>query len=136
MFNFSVDVAAAGGDHQTKRVLARPSSDPAKVRVQVQTGMNLEELDSRPEPDLFWVKRGRYVSGHPSGADTLIAIEVADSSLRNDRTEKSDLYAEAGLPEYWVVDIVGKCIFVMREVAADNPFGWQRTVRPGDTFRR
>ena len=110
------------------------SSDPSKVRIQVQTGMNLEELDSRPEPDIFWVKQGRYLSSHPTGTDTLLAIEVADSSLRNDRTEKSDLYAEAGVPEYWVVDVVGKCIYVMREVAADHRYGWQRTVRSGDSL--
>jgi len=110
------------------------SSDPAKVRIQVQTGMNIDELDSRPEPDLFWVKRGRYLRRHPTGTDTLLAIEVADSSLKNDRTEKSDLYAEAGVLEYWVVDVVGKCIYVMREVAADKHYGWQRTVHPGDTL--
>jgi len=110
------------------------SSDPTKVRIQVQTGMNLDELDSRPEPDLFWVKQGRYLSRHPTGTDTLLVIEVADSSLKNDRTAKSDLYAEAGVLEYWVVDVDGKCIYVMREVAADKHYGWQRTVHAGDTL--
>ena len=110
------------------------SSDPAKVRIQVQTGMKLRELDSQPEPDVFWVKRGRYLRSHPTGADTLLAIEVADSSLKNDRTLKSDLYAEAGIPEYWIIDIQGQCIYVMREIVGGKHYGWQRTVRPGDVL--
>lgn len=96
--------------------------------------MNMDELDSRPEPDLFWVKRARYLNRHPAGTDTLLAIEVADSSLKNDRTVKSALYAEAGVLEYWVVDVAGKCIYVMREIAADKHYGLQRTVHPGDTL--
>lgn len=39
--------------------------------------------------------------------DTLLVIEVSDSSLKNDRTDKSDLHAEAGVLEYWVVDVAG-----------------------------
>jgi len=96
--------------------------------------MNLDELDSRPEPDLFWVKQGRYLSRHPIGTETLLVIEVADSSLKNDRTAKSDLYAEASVLEYWVVDVAGKCIYVVREVAADKHYGWQRIVHAGDTL--
>lgn len=108
------------------------SSSPATVRIQVQTGMSLVELDSRPEPDIFWVKRGRYLRGHPTGKDTLLAIEVADSSLSKDRVEKAALYAEAGVPEYWIVDVQGQCLYVMREIAADKRYGWQRTLKPGE----
>lgn len=93
--------------------------------------MDLPHLDSRPEPDVFWVKSKRYLNGHPSGEDTLLAIEVADSSLKSDRTTKADLYAEAGIQEYWVVDVQGQCIYVMREVAADKRYGWQRTIAVG-----
>jgi Uma2 family endonuclease len=110
------------------------SSNPRNVRIQVQTGLNLDELESRPEPDIFWVKRARYVDRQPTAADTMLAIEVADSSLKTDRIEKAELYAEAGIPEYWVVDIRGRSIYVRREIAADFRYGWQRTVRPGETI--
>lgn len=108
------------------------STDRAKIHVRGQTGMDLPQLDSRPEPDVFWVKARRYFDGHPTGRDTLLSIEVADSSLQSDRTTKADLYAEAGIPEYWVVDVQGRCIYVMREVAADGRYGWLRTAVLGE----
>ncbi len=49
------------------------------------------------QPNVFWVKPKRYLQSHPTGQDALLAIEVADSSLRSDRTTKADLYAEAGI---------------------------------------
>jgi len=42
------------------------------------------------------------------------------------------LYAEAGVLEYWVVDVAGKCIYVMREVSADQHYVW--TVHAGETL--
>lgn len=105
------------------------STERAKVHIRIQSGVDLPQLDSCFEPDVFWVKARRYLDAHPTGADTLLAIEVADSSLRFDRTTKADLYAEAGIQEYWVVDVQGQCIYVMREVAADGHYGWQRTAK-------
>lgn len=108
------------------------SIDRSEIQVRGQTGMDLPDLGSRPEPDVFWVTAKRYFDGHPTAKDTLLAIEVADSSLRTDRTTKADLYAEAGIGEYWVVDVQGRCIYVMREIAADNHYGWQRTINIGE----
>ena len=108
------------------------STERSSIHIRGQSGMDLPQLDSRPEPDVFWVKAKRYLDCHPTGQDTLLAIEVADSSLKSDRTTKADLYAEAGIQEYWVVDVQGKCIYVMREVASDGHYGWQRTFTFGD----
>ncbi|TWU43152.1 hypothetical protein Q31b_21900 [Novipirellula aureliae] len=69
---------------------------------------------------------------HPSGEGTLLAIEVSDSSLRSDRIKKADLYAEAGIQEHWVVDVQVPCNHILREVAADGHYGWQRTANGGD----
>ncbi len=110
------------------------STSRDEIHIRSQTAVELPELDSCPEPDVFWVKSRRYRDSHPTGADTLLAIEVADSSLHFDRTTKADLYAAAGIQEYWVVDVQGKCIYVMREVAADNHYGWQRTAKVGETL--
>jgi len=61
-----------------------------------------------PQPD-FAVLRFRsdfYATGsRPGPADTLLVVEVADSSLRYDREVKLPLYAGAGIPEYWIVDL-------------------------------
>ena len=104
------------------------------IQLRSQSGVQMPEHDSCPEPDVFWVKSRRYLDSHPTAADTLLAIEVADSSLHFDRTTKADLYAAAGIQEYWVVDVQGKCVYVMREIAADNHYGWQRTAKVGESL--
>ncbi len=58
-------------------------------------------VDSMPEPDLLVFDAARGRRGIPDEA--LLAVEVAMSSLRRDRTAKLPLYATAGIPEYWIV---------------------------------
>lgn len=107
------------------------STDRKSIHIRGQSGVSLPNLQSRPEPDVFWIKAGRYLDHHPTGNDVLLAIEVADSSLQSDRTTKAELYAEAQIQEYWVVDVQGQCIYQMRDVAADGHYGWQRTIKLG-----
>ncbi len=85
------------------------------ILVTSQTGLNLAELNSRPEPDLLWLRRARYRERHPSATDVKLAIEVADGSLLTDLHDKATLYAEAGIIEYWIVDASGFCIHVFRQ---------------------
>lgn len=63
----------------------------------------------------MWVRAARYLRHHPTAPDIMLAIEVSDSSLKNDLIEKGVLYAEAGIVEYWVVDAHGQCIHVFRD---------------------
>lgn len=65
---------------------------------------------SQPEPDVAVYPPRTYGRGHPDNA--LLIIEVADSSLRQDRGIKSEIYAEAGVPEYWIVDLVHRAVEV------------------------
>jgi len=90
------------------------STDRKKVRVSVQSALDLAAQESRPEPDLKWIRAGRYRNRHASSADTLLAIEVAYSSLQFDLGEKVKLYAEAEIVEYWIVDAEGECVHVFR----------------------
>jgi Uma2 family endonuclease len=69
---------------------------------------------SVPEPDLAVVRPRSYRTGVPRPEDILLIVEVADSSLRYDRTTKLQLYARAGVPEYWVVSVEGEWIEVYR----------------------
>jgi Uma2 family endonuclease len=64
--------------------------------------------DSEPQPDVAIVRnRGdRYLSSHPHPEDVLLAIEIADSSLNYDRETKLSLYAEDGILDYWIVNLV------------------------------
>ena len=71
-------------------------------------------LDRRSElyPDLLVLKPRDdfYQTGHPSADDVLLLIEVADSTLSYDRKTKLPKYARAGVPLYWIVDVVHKTI--------------------------
>lgn len=72
-----------------------------RVQCAINTG------DSEPEPDHSIVNgpRDRYLTRHPSGDDVAQVIEIADSSLERDR-RKAALYARAGIPRYWIVNLV------------------------------
>ena len=76
--------------------------------------------DSIPEPDLALLRRRSYRTGSPRPDDVLLIVEVAESSLRYDRTTKLWLYARAGVPEYWVVSVDGEWIEVYRSPEGDG----------------
>jgi Uma2 family endonuclease len=90
------------------------------IRVRVQGSIGLPQRSSAPEPDVAWVRRRSYRHRRPSGDDVLLVIEVAESSLAFDRGEKAELYAAAGVPDYWVVDVEGQRIEVRREPSPDG----------------
>lgn len=87
---------------------------------------------SEPEPDFAVVKTDPTRRDHPGEA--LLIVEVAVSSLRKDRTAKQIIYAENGVPEYWVIDAVGRTVEVFTEPARG---GYQTCVvmRDGDILR-
>jgi Uma2 family endonuclease len=89
--------------------------------ISVQSPVALSD-DSEPEPDLKVLRRRPvpYKDVEASAADVLLLIEVAETSLRYDRSTKLRLYAEAGIPEYWVIDCAAETIEVHRTPAADG----------------
>ncbi len=73
--------------------------------------------DSEPEPDLAVIRAGDYDKQHPGPADTLLVVEFAHSSLDKDLEEKRLTYAQAGIGEYWVVNLRDRQVSVFL-----NPF--------------
>lgn len=75
--------------------------------VSVQLSMLVDE-NNVPEPDLVLYKhRDDFYKGElPQPKDALLVVEVANTSLEYDREVKSKLYANAGVKEYWIVDVV------------------------------
>ncbi len=81
--------------------------------VAVQLPLDLATT-SVPQPDFALIARGTVVKGkNPTMAD--LVIEVSNSSLTFDRNEKASLYAKAGIPEYWIVDVVHQRVEVYRQ---------------------
>ncbi|MFM9265061.1 Uma2 family endonuclease [Tychonema sp. BBK16] len=80
-----------------------------RARVRVQEPIILSTTDSEPEPDVV-IARNRpdnYLSSHPEPADILLVIEVSDSTLKYAQKTKLSLYAEAGIANYWIFNLVG-----------------------------
>jgi len=91
---------------------------PEHYTLSCQFGTTLN--DSQPEPDIG-IARGpdeKYRTRHPGPADTLILVESSVSSLARDRIDKARIYAGAGVPEYWTVNIEERQIEVYT-----NPHG-------------
>jgi Uma2 family endonuclease len=72
---------------------------------------------SEPQPDLALLTpcADFYEQRHPGPADTLLVVEVSDTTLRYDRQIKSVLYARHGIPELWIFDTQRKELHVFRD---------------------
>jgi len=86
--------------------------------------------DSEPEPDLT-IARNRsddYLSAHPTSIDILLAIEIADSTLKYDQEVKLPLYAEASISDYWIFNLQSNCLECYSEPYQDlqNKFGYRK----------
>ena len=105
-----------------------------KHRIRSQHPLALS-VEAEPEPDVAIVENPdarAYLDTHPRTA--LLVVEVAESSLQHDLTVKAGQYAKAGIPEYWVVNLVDDVVEVFR---APTPRGYQerRTMQPGDIIQ-
>jgi Uma2 family endonuclease len=88
--------------------------------------------DSEPEPDVA-VVRGSirdFRDSHPTTA--VLVVEVADSSLLHDRKKKIPLYTRAGIPEYWILNLIRRTLEVYRE-PLDAVYLSRAILRAGDT---
>ena len=88
-----------------------------EIRVTSRSTLQLHDR-SAPEPDVAVLLLTTPRTRKPTPADTLLIVEVADSSLAYDRETKGLLYARAGIPEYWIVDLNGERIEQYREPSA------------------
>ena len=92
--------------------------------------------ESRPEPDvtLLIPQDDFYANSTPRSADILLLIEVADSSLGYDRTEKLSLYAKAGVCEYWIANLNDECVEVYRDPQPNGTYGNECVLKLGETL--
>ncbi len=95
---------------------------PEGFRVSIQNPIPVG--DNRPQPDAAVLGRKR---------EPLLVIEVSDTSLRYDRA-KAVLYAQASIPESWLVDVKGRTVEVHSEPVADGRYRNIRVLAPGDTL--
>lgn len=124
-----VEMTAKGTAHEvciTKLLRELPKLIGDRATLRCQSPLVLP-TDSEPEPDLTIVRNRAddYLSSHPKPADTLLVIEISDSSLSYDQEIKLPLYAEAGISNYWIFDLVENHLEVYSEPYQDlQNFGY------------
>lgn len=93
--------------------------------------------DSEPEPDLSILRwrEDQYAARHPQPEDVLLLIEVADSSLEFDREIKLPLYAEAGIVEFWILNLIDQQLEVHCDPQPDGTFGQHSVFKPGEEIQ-
>jgi len=104
------------------RVLNRLLQEDFVVRPQMPFPL---PNDGDPEPDIL-VANGEiedYVTRHPDVSEAVLVVEVSDTTLRYDRRQKAALYAEAGIADYWIINLNNRTLEVRRGPAR-KPNGW------------
>ncbi len=123
-----VSMSPIGGPHRygvcrLGEILTRAL--PGRAVVYIQSSF-LTPRESQPEPDIAVVPLGDYLDQPPATA--YLIVEVAESSLSTDRLVKARLYAAAGVPEYWIVNLVKEVVEVY---TAPGPEGYARMAEHG-----
>jgi len=118
-----------GSVNRLNRLFERLSQD--RWLTSVQNPVHLGE-HNEPQPDLLLLRPRDdfYNAGHPRPEDVFLLIEVSDSTLLIDREEKLPIYARAGIPEVWIVNLAERKIEVYSAPAA-GAYTQSRRVLPG-----
>jgi Uma2 family endonuclease len=117
-----IQMTPIGGVHQTAVFDVDDYLDGVVglgVHVVMQGALKLPGTE--PVPDVMLLRRTAEVRGKlPTPAACMLVVEVSDSTATYDRTEKRELYARAGIPEYWVVDLTSKTVVLhLRPISGD-----------------
>jgi Uma2 family endonuclease len=112
--------AISAADYAVRAVL------PPGWIVRIQLPVSLDD-ESEPEPDLVVVpgRPAHYRQAHPEHPS--LVLEVAESSLDFDRQHKGNLYARAGIRDYWIVNLIDRVLEVYRDPGPDPLalYGWR-----------
>lgn len=131
-----VEMSPIGGSHAScvRRLSYRFAQNRLQAAmIDVQNPIVLDEHDA-PQPDLALLnRRADGYPNHPRAADALLVVEVADTSVAFDRDIKIPLYARAGIPEAWLVNLPADGIEEYREPAGGQ-YGSVRLVSRGATL--
>jgi Uma2 family endonuclease len=131
-----IDVPPMNAPHWTalyrlQRAFER-ALEPGRLLVQMPVQV---PDDGEPEPDLAVLRAGWQAQGEkPTASDLVLAIEVSDTTLDLDRRVKAPLYARAGVPELWIVDLPHRLVWVHTDPRPAG-YGREEALRPGDHLR-
>lgn len=110
-----------------------------KAWIRVQAPITIEGRSSQPQPDVTvaFLQPEVYEERHVKAEESFLLVEVADSSLVGDQTDKQELYASAGIPEYWIVNLVDNQLEVYQgpylSATGEGSYKIKRTYRRDET---
>lgn len=91
-----------------------------RERVGAQAPIMLDEINE-PEPDSYVTRFPlEDYPDNPTARDVVLVVEVSDTTLRVDRTDKAESYARAGILEYWIVDVNGRRLILHQQPTEDG----------------
>jgi Uma2 family endonuclease len=104
--------------------------------VRVKSAITL--ADSEPEPDVTLARGSArtFAAHHPSPSEIGVVVDVADSTLLGDRSDKGRIYSRAGIGSYWIVNLIDRQIEVYEQPSgptAAPAYGKTTIYRPGDS---
>jgi Uma2 family endonuclease len=112
------------------RNLSKQTNDQRLIRVQNPI---LLGPYGEPQPDLTVVKNKDYFTALPGPDDVLLLIEVAEHSLEYDLNTKLPQYAEHGIPEVWIVNVVERSVTQYREPQSETQrFQFEERITAGE----
>jgi Uma2 family endonuclease len=134
---YLIDKMSIGSKHAStvKRLseMLRDSTRDLAI-ISVQDPIYIDEYNE-PEPDIALVKRRGdfYAESHPTPEDVLLLIEVSDSTIEYDREIKKNLYAGAGIIEFWLVNLRDNTVEVFSSPKNGN-YRLTRILESGETI--
>ncbi len=120
-----LEMSPIGPPHATSvSLVAAALQDVLPVGWHLRTQAPITLENGEPEPDVTIVRGGirDYVTHHPSATDVALLVEVADASIQYDRLQKRSQYAAAGIPEYWIVNLIDRRLEVFRDPAPGGDY--------------
>ena len=116
-----VEMAPIGPAHASinyplARLLENAFGEGFALRIDAPISLGEDDRPSEPQPDITVVNgvAQDYRTHHPHPSEIALVVEISDSTLTEDRTIKAALYSSAGIPEYWIVNLVDNRVEVLR----------------------
>jgi Uma2 family endonuclease len=115
----------------TKILIKNVSDD---ILVSIQNPLRLTDY-TEPEPDVVLADLTKYDgSRHPRPAETLLVMEVSDSTLKYDRDTKLPLYAESGIKEVWLINLPKNLVEIHTNLS-DEVYQTVKLFKRGETIK-
>jgi Uma2 family endonuclease len=129
-----VEMPPEGPEHADSSTRLMPvlwSAAQGRYQVRAAKPISIPPSDSEPEPDIALVRDRSYQSAHPHPDDIFLIIEFSKTSLAKDTEDKPLVYAQAGIEDYWVVNLRDRCVILYRNLA-EGRYQSEQTVFSGE----